>query len=293
MTKILNTLIFSMFMLLYSCSTTTEKQQNSEEATITETKEPTLTKTWETDSVMITAESTLFDKESNTIYVSNINGHHSEKDGNGFISKLKPDGSIDQLKWIEGLNAPKGLARMDDLLYVADIDALVEINIGQSKISNRYPVQGAKFLNDVATDGKNIYFTDTETGIVHVLEGGKINTVAEGMSGINGIAFNGKGEMHILDGKGLRKYNKQNQKSEFLNEAVTGGDGLIIIDDSTFIASRWQGEIYLIKGGKEHLLLDTKRDESNTADIGYIKEQNLVLVPTFMKNKVVAYKLDY
>ncbi len=68
---------------------------------------------------------------------------------------------------------------------------------------------------------------------------------------------------------------------------------MVIIDDSTYIASRWQGEIYLIRNGKEHLLLDTKAEKSNTADIDYIEEQNLVLVPTFMKNRVAAYKLDY
>ena len=113
------------------------------------------------------------------------------------------------------------------------------------------------------------------------------------MEGINGLAVNDKGELFILDGKGLRKYDAQNKKSEFINEVVTGGDGLVIIDDSTYIASRWQGEIYLIKNGKEHLLLDTKSEQSNTADIDYIADQKLVLVPTFMKNKVVAYKLDY
>jgi sugar lactone lactonase YvrE len=85
----------------------------------------------------------------------------------------------------------------------------------------------------------------------------------------------------------------EEKTTQTVNDVVTGGDGLVIIDDSTYIASRWQGEIYLVKNGTEHLLLDTKGEESNTADIDYIPEENLVLVPTFLKNKVVAYKLDY
>ena len=287
---------FSLLLLaavLFSCSGETENQEaaeaNATEAAVT----PSLTKVWETDTVLTTAESTLYDKDTNIIYVSNIQGNHSEKDGKGFISKMRPDGSISQLNWVTGLNAPKGLAKMNDKLYVTDIDELVEISIADSTITNRYPVQGATFLNDAATDGQKVYFTDSGTGKVHVLENGRVNTVAEGMEGINGIAFNEAGEMFVLDGKGLRKYNMQTKTAEPVNETVTGGDGLVIIDDSTYIASRWQGEIYLIRNGKEQLLLDTKGEESNTADIDYIEEERLVLVPTFQKNRVAAYKLDY
>ncbi len=78
-----------------------------------------------------------------------------------------------------------------------------------------------------------------------------------------------------------------------INQEVTGGDGLIIIDDSTFLASRWQGEIYLIQNGIATLLLDTKAEDSNTADISFIPSENIVLVPTFFKNKVAAYRLSY
>jgi hypothetical protein len=287
-------IIFFLSVLLFSCNNQQERQtqnenqnQNQTEAgTSTENATPSLTKVWETDAVMTTAESTLYDKNTKAIYVSNINGNHSEKDGSGFISKMNTDGSVSEQKWVTGLNAPKGLAVMNGNLYVTDIDELVEINMSGRKITKKYPVQGATFLNDAATDGKKIYFSDSQTGKVHVMENGKVSTLTEGMEGINGLAFNDNGQLFVLDGKGLRKYNMENKNT-------TGGDGLVIIDDNTYIASRWQGEIYLIKDGKEHLLLDTKAEESNTADIDYIEEENLVLVPTFMKNKVVAYKLDY
>ncbi len=254
---------------------------------------PTLQKAWETDTVLTTVESTLFDPAAGVIYTSNIEGHHSKKDKKGSITKMKPDGSITQLKWVTGLNAPKGMALLNGKLFVTDIDELVEINVSGGKIAKRYPVPGAKFLNDAATDGLNVYFSDSETGKVHRLAEGKVSTFAEGFAGINGLGFDDKDQLFILDGKGLRKYNPADKASQFVNEVVTGGDGLVIIDDSTYIASRWQGEIYLVKNGKEHLLLDTKADSSNTADIDYIPAEKLVLVPTFLKNKVVAYKLDY
>jgi sugar lactone lactonase YvrE len=271
-------------------TTTTNATASAAELT---SSAPSLQKVWETDTVLTTVESTLYDAKSGTIYTSNIEGGPTNKDGKGSISKLKPDGTIAEVKWVTGLHAPKGMAILNDKLYVTDIDELVEINLADGKIAKRYPVKGAKFLNDAATDGSKVYFTDMNTGKVHVLEGGKVNTVAEGRENINGLAFDQKGGLYFLDGKGLGQYNMQDKKTSFVNEVVTGGDGLVVIDDSTYIASRWKGEIYLVKNGKEHLLLDTSGESSNTADIDYIKEEKLVLVPTFMKNKVVAYKLNY
>jgi sugar lactone lactonase YvrE len=195
--------------------------------------------------------------------------------------------------WVSGLNAPKGSTIMNGKFYVTDIDQLVEINIADSSITKKYPVPGAVFLNDAANDGKNVYFSDTKTGKIHVLKDGKVSTLVTGKAGVNGLAVNSQGELFLLDGQGLRKFGVSDTTSTFINQVVTGGDGLVIIDDSTYIASRWQGEIYLIRNGKETLLLDTKAQGSNTADIDYIADQNLVLVPTFMKNKVVAYKLSY
>jgi hypothetical protein len=293
MKKIFYTACLSL--AIYSCSTKKSEQTVTTPVdTIAPTAvTPTLTKQWETDSVLTTVESTLYDKNANIIYTSNIDGDPSKKDKNGFISKISTDGKVIQLKWVSGLNAPKGSTIMNGKFYVTDIDQLVEINIADSSITKRYPVPGAAFLNDAANDGKNVYFSDSKTGKIHILKDGKVSTYATGKAGANGLAVNNKGELFLLDGQGLRKFGLTDTTSTFINQVVTGGDGLVIIDDSTYIASRWQGEIYLIKNGKETLLLDTKAEKSNTADIDYIVDQKLVLVPTFMKNKVVAYMLEY
>lgn len=297
MTKISALILFTLAVC--ACSENKNAESNSAaDSTVTPVTQsvspsPSLQKVWETDTVLTTVESTLYDTKSDLIYTSNIEGHHSKKDGKGSISKLKTDGTISQLKWVTGLNAPKGMTILNDKLYVTDIDEVVEINMGDGKIAKRYPVPGATFLNDAANDGSKVYVSDSQTGKVHVLENGKVSTLTEGMEGINGLALNDKGMLFILDGKGLKQYNMQDKGTKFINEVVTGGDGLVIIDENTYIASRWQGQIYLVRNGKEELLLDTQADSSNTADIDYIKDQKLLLVPTFMKNRVVAYKLDY
>ena len=68
------------------------------------------------DAGFSTPESVLHDAASDVYLVSNINGNPLDVDGNGSISRVSFDGTVAQLKWIEGgangvtLNAPKGMA---------------------------------------------------------------------------------------------------------------------------------------------------------------------------------------
>src|SRR6266550_2761375 len=118
----------------------------------------------------LTPESVLHDSAQDIYLVSNINGSPTAKDNNGFISRVKPDGAVENLKFIEGgrsgvtLNAPKGLALLGDTLWVTDIDRIRAFNArtGTPLDSVRLDSAGAVFLNDIAiaTTGA-IYITDT------------------------------------------------------------------------------------------------------------------------------------
>ncbi|MDX5338396.1 MAG: ATP-binding protein [Cyclobacteriaceae bacterium] len=276
--------------LLFSCA-----PQKTEEVVeeIMEVKTPTLTLLWETADSLVTNESVLFDEATGTIYVSNIGGQDPlGKDGKGSIGIISQDGKIVNASWVSGLNAPKGMAISNGKLYVTDIDELVEIDITTAKISNKWKVEGAQFLNDVAAHNGTVYFTDMNTGKVHTYADGAIATISEGNESINGIAVGADGTIYGLDAAGLKKWNSDGTTT-VLNSTVTGGDGLIILGDGNFVASRWVGEIWFANDSTETLLLDTKAAESNTADLGYNSAEKIVYVPTFFKNKVAAYKLDY
>jgi DNA-binding beta-propeller fold protein YncE len=85
-------------------------------------------KLWETPTNLKNPESVAYASKQNILFVSNINGEPDKKDQNGFISKVSPsNGSIIELNWITGLNAPKGIAFSNDnnKLYVSDITDLV------------------------------------------------------------------------------------------------------------------------------------------------------------------------
>ena len=278
--------------VLLSCGPGEKSASDAMTETAETTSEPTLELLWETPDVFITNESVHYEPSNGQLYVANIEGEPAGKDGVGSISILSKTGEIIEQEWVTGLNAPKGMTVMDGKLYVTDVDALVEIDLASGEILNTYEVEGAQFLNDADTDGQRVYFSDMRANKILYLENGKIQTFAENQPNINGLRVGADKTLYGLDAEGLKKYNPDGSFS-IINSVVTGGDGLIVIDSDTFIASRWKGEIYLIQEGKETLILDTSGEESNTADIGFIPEDNIVVVPTFFKNKVAAYQLTY
>jgi hypothetical protein len=59
-----------------------------------------------------------------------------------------------------------------------------------------------------------------------------------------------------------------------------------------YVVSCWAGSIWYVNGdGTKQNLLDTREQKINTADIGYDAKNRIVYVPTFFKNKIVAYEL--
>jgi len=255
---------------------------------------PALTQVWKTDTVFTGSESALYDAEADVIYVSNGNTKAAEKDNDGFISIINTDGTVRDQKWLAGdLHAPKGMALLNGKLFVTDIDAIKIIDVASAAIEKTVAVDSAVFLNDLATDGEQLYFSDTRAGKIYRMTTDGDYTVIANSPNVNGLECH-KGVLYALDGEGLKRFSNDSQYTpEIINREVTGGDGLIILNDSTFIASRWHGEIFFIKGDETTVLLDTQAEKSNTADIGFVRGKNLVIVPTFLKNEVAAYELTY
>ncbi len=250
-----------------------------------------LIKVWESQARLQVPESVLYDSDSGNIFVSNIQGSPMKKDGNGFISMLDNNGHIKTLKWVTGLNAPKGMAIFDGKLYVADIDKLVGIDIEKAKIIEEYPVKNAVFLNDV-TACKNgmVFVSDSRTGKIYLFENHKISEFPlDPVNGINGLcAANGK---LYIGSNNIYELDIQTKEMNVLFEDTGGIDGIKRMEDGNFVFSHWTGGIFITKENQIIKLLDTSAEGINSADIDYIKESRLILVPTFNDNRVVAYML--
>jgi len=251
-----------------------------------------LSKKWETDTLLKVPESVLYDAAGKVLYVSNIDGQPWEKDGKGSIGKVGLDGKIIAVDWVTGLEAPKGLALYKNKLYVADVDKVVMIDTKTASIELTIPVEGAQGLNDLTVDKKGIvYVSDSKNKKVHRIENGKVSTWLENLKGPNGVLINGD-DLYVLDAGTLYKVEKDKSLTKLADGMEGGTDGVENVTGKDFIVSCWQGSIWYVNAdGTKQNLLDTRDQKINTADIGYDAKNRILFVPTFFKNKIVAYEL--
>lgn len=253
-----------------------------------------LEKLWETDSVLKVPESVLFDGKNNVLYVANIEGTEPwGKDGKGSIGKLGTDGNIIAVEWVTGLDAPKGMGLYKDKLYVADLTNLVVIDIKKGIIEKRIAVEGAQGLNDVTVDKNGIiYVSDSRGRKVYRVKDEKSEIFLENLKGPNGVLMHGK-DFYVLDAGGMYKV-KEDMSLQMISEGMEGGtDGIEHVQGGDFIVSCWQGIIWYVQAdGTRHLLLDTRGQKKNSADIGFDAATKTVFVPTFWRNTVAAYRVS-
>ena len=130
-------------------------------------------------------------------YVSNVGPKlaPTEKDGDGFISRVNPDGTVDTARFVDGLDAPKGLAIVDNILYTADIDRVMGFDLakGQKVYEITLVGEATVFLNALEKKDKNTLFvSSTDTGKIFEVTLGDLRgyqTVITGLPGPNGLVW--------------------------------------------------------------------------------------------------------
>jgi hypothetical protein len=255
----------------------------------------------------MTPESVLHDAAADLYLVSNINGAPGEKDDNGFISQLTPDGQVHALRWITGdsanvtLHAPKGMAIRGDTLYVADIDCVKMFMRATGAPLGEVCMEGATFLNDIGVDangtlyvtdtGVNADFTDSDADAVwRFTADGQTNKLAEGqqLGGPNGIAFNDEGAFVVTFGTGeIYQVGPAGERRNVLaGEADRQLDGIVFSNDGGYLFSSWRDRaVHRVDAmGTTSTIL---QNVESPADIGYDAQRNRVLVPLFTPTRVI------
>ena len=268
---------------------------------------PELSKLWETKADFKLPESVIYDKENDVLYVSNMQDDPFKKDKNGFISKVDLDGNILKLKWVKGLNAPKGLAISKGKLYVGDVDQLVEIDIKKGKIANRYDAVGAALLNDVAADSKgNIYVSDTFTDTIY-----RLNTFGQLTTWLYSSKLQAPNGLHVekdqlivgswglpTDGWAtdevghLKTVSLKTKKIKSLGNGKPVGnlDGVESDGKGAYFVADWvAGKLLHIQpNGRFKTLLELSQ---GAADHEVIHEIDVLIIPMMIDGKLIAFKI--
>jgi sugar lactone lactonase YvrE len=264
------------------------------------------------DSAIKTPESILYDPIGDVYLVSNINGSPAEKDNNGYISRVSPDGKMLSAKWIAGgvasvkLDAPKGTGLRGDTLFVADITVVRLFNRNTGAPLGDWAVPGATFLNDltVGPDG-TIYLTDsglksdgkgglapTGTDAVYTFDAkGKAVVIAKNttLGAPNGVLADSSGVTVVTFASGAVYHldKKTHNRTDMPKPPKGSLDGIVRLADNSILVSSWEGNaVYrLAAGGTAYT---TAVDSATSpADIGYDTKRGRLLIPSFTQNKLM------
>jgi len=250
---------------------------------------------WEIKKELRMPESALYDKKRNVIYVTNFDQFSGP--GQQFISKVTVDGKIQQLKWIEKLSFPTGMAIFKDKLFVVERRNIAEIDLETGKILNRHPLPQPMFPNDIDVDKKgNMYVSDTRKGAIYNFVNGKFEEWLKGteLANINGLCLNkGKLICGITSDHSLKSVDL---KTKAITTIVRFGEGLMdgikVDKHGNYLISHYEGRIYRVTpDGQFTNLLYVQG--TRCADFDYIAEKSLLIIPTLEANDLTAYKLEY
>lgn len=257
------------------------------------------------DGVFSTPESVLHDQQADLYYVSNINGSPAEHDDNGFITRVRPDGTIESPKWIDGaseavtLHAPKGMAVVGDTLWVADIDTVRAFHRSTGAPLGTRGVPGASFLNDVAAgpDGA-VYVTDTGVDASFAPTGSDaiLRLTATGASPVASGAMLGNPNGIVVDDGAIivvpfgsatvLRVPLGGAAPDTLATLPAGQlDGIVRTSDGAFLVSSWEGSaVYRI--GADGTVSTFAENLEAPADLGYDARRQRLLVPLFNGNRI-------
>lgn len=258
-----------------------------------------------------TPESALHDAIDDVYLVSNIDGAPAAKDGNGYIARVRPDGSMTRY-WIRGgtggvtLNAPKGLAIAGDVLWVADIDVLRKFDRRSGKPLGEVAIPGATFLNDVSAlpDG-TVYCTDSgldaqmqPTGtdaIWRVATDGGVSTLAKStdLGQPNGIVARDAGVYVVSwrDGT-FFQVDYSGNRSDLGKAPAAQLDGLVRVEPAAgdgggvgWFTTSWAGRC-IYRFDTSGACTTLPRELEQPADLGFDAQRRRLLVPLFGRNRL-------
>ena len=259
-------------------------------------------------------EAARWDPELKLWWVANVNGGPSAKDNNGYISRLRPDGGVDSLKFVAGgrgrvtLNAPKGMAIVGDTLWVADIDVVRGFNRKTGAAVAAIRVPGAKFLNDITVGPEGIYVTDTGVQFgadgqmthpgpdaVYKIAGRAVTTAVtfDGEPGPNGITWDSAGGRFVIvpfGDKAISSWTPGDSTPQKIGEGPGMQDGVEEFGAGRFLVTSWaDSSLSLLSEGRMTRLAGNL---PGGADLGYDPATGRVAVPQLTENKVQLFQID-
>ena len=246
-------------------------------------------------------ECVLVDTQTGKAFVSNMDtdsGAYWADDGKGSLSLLAPGGEPIDLRWQVStkevpVHSPKGMAIYHRVLYVADNTRVLGFPLTEARGVKTLEGPKGEHLNDMATDGKAVYVSDTAAGVVYRMAADGVTRV-KAPAGVNGITFFKEKmyavswdlhEVYELDPTGEGEPVPMGLASHFKTP-----DGIEVLDDGTILVSDMHGNrVAAISPDRTHVY--TLVQLQTPADIGLDRGRLLLYVPQFEQDCVTVCRL--
>jgi hypothetical protein len=216
------------------------------------------------------------------------------KNGDGFISKISPDGALIERYWAAKVNGPKGLAIQGGKVYAADIDAVMVFDADKGGLGKKIPVDGAVFLNGVTAWNGAIHVSDSGTGRIHRIQDGVAALWLEDarFGGINGVLGDGDRLLvSTMDTGSLYAVTADGTITEIATGMINA-DGIGLVPGGGYLVSSWTGQVhYVAEDGTVTTLLDTTGDETPVLQNDLKIFGDTVIVPNWQPGTVTAWRV--
>jgi sugar lactone lactonase YvrE len=254
----------------------------------------------------VAPEAVRYDPDQDVYFVANWggDGNPGKADNNGYISRMRPDGTIENLRFIAGgtngvtLHSPRGMYIVGDTLWAADFDAVRGFNrrTGAPLASIDFSSIDRDFLNDLAADATGtLYITDTGKNKLYRVQGGPTLVVSDSALGApNGITWDAANRRFlILPYGGAHAVRAWTPGTTTLTDVGTSSgskfDGIEVLSGGQLlVSSQADSSIHLFVGGKGRPIIHAS---GPPADIAVDTRRNRVAIPIVSLNRVEIWDL--
>lgn len=251
---------------------------------------------WTLEEGLCDPETAVYLPEHNAWVVSNICTYKAN--GKGYLSVVSADGRMLIERWAENMNAPAGMARYADQLYVVDYTRLHIVDLSGHQLKPQAsvttlsldPPPGA--LNDIAisADG-DIYVSDSAHNQVL-----RVNPDDGATQPLAGEYYRANG-LHLQDSilyigaDQLWRYDLNSEQVTLADPRAPGDiDGIEADGQGGWVLSPVGGSVWhLPENGNPTVWQD---DTISSTNIGYNPKARQVIVPTGFSQQLIAFTLQ-
>ena len=252
-------------------------------------------------------ESVVHYEAEDVYFVSNV-GSNAPGAADGFISRVSPDGTVLELKWIDGqadgveMDAPKGLAIVDGRLYAADYGNVRVFDPATGEQLDSVALPDATFPNGVAPHPEDgVLVTDTGVGedflpvqgaaaVYHVTADGTVSDwIRDEALGLpNGIEHLGGTEYAVVTfaDPGSVVYLDDGEVTETLTLEEAGNlDGVVQLEGGELLVTSWTVEA-ILSVAEDGTVTTVLEGYAGPADMSIDSDRQLLLIPLLSANEV-------